>query len=98
MIGKTLIAATLFTVSPWAASDEVDRHIGVCVTHLWLTNQTAEGERLLKRVTSSKDMRRSADQFAALIRKDVDKAMDQAAKSCKIINQPLFSDDTPENG
>ncbi len=97
MIAKTLISAVLFTVSPWAASDEVDKHIGVCATHLWLTNQTAEGEQLIKRVTSSKDMRRSATDFAALIRKDVDKAMDQAEKSCKILNQPLFND-TAENG
>jgi hypothetical protein len=97
MIAKSLLVAAVITASPWAASDAMDKHIGVCVTHLWLTNQTEQGEILLKRVTSSKEMRQSASKFADLIRKDVDKAMDQAAKSCKVLNQPLFPEDN-ENG
>ena len=97
MILKSLLIVTALTTSPWAMSDAMDKHIGICATHLWLTQQTEQGELLLKRVTSSKEMRQSASKFADLIRKDMDKAMDQAVKSCKILNQPLFPEDN-ENG
>lgn len=94
MIGRVLLALALLTTVPMASAANQDYHIGVCATHLWLTNQEDEGKRLLTRVQSSKDMRRSALDFTVLIRKDPERAMDQAAKSCKILNQPLFSDDT----